>query len=75
MESTFQEIETLQMEIKTAEELYKQYIKELSNEAIPKNNPEVIIQNIINEPEDEQMIVEVVEPKIKKIRIIKKKTT
>ena len=75
MESTFQEIETLQMEIKSAEELYKQYIKELSNEAIPKPTSEVIIQDIINEPEDEQMIVEVVEPKIKKIRIIKKKTT
>lgn len=47
------------------EKLYKQYIKELSNEAIPKPTSEVIIQNIINEPE-EQMIVEVVEPKIKK---------
>ena len=46
MESTFQEIETLQTEIKTAEELYKQYIKELINEATPKPTSEVIIQNM-----------------------------
>lgn len=34
LETTFQEIETLQTEVKTADELYKQYIKELSEEAI-----------------------------------------
>jgi hypothetical protein len=31
----FQEIETLQSEVKIAEELYKKYIQELSNEAMP----------------------------------------
>lgn len=68
MEYIFQEIETLQIEIKSAEELYKQFIQELSNEAIPKNNQEVITQNI--EPVNEQIIVE--EPKVKKIKIIKR---
>jgi type I restriction enzyme S subunit len=35
LETTFQQIENLQTEVKTADELYKQYIKELSEEAIP----------------------------------------
>jgi restriction endonuclease S subunit/type I restriction-modification system DNA methylase subunit len=35
LEPKFQQIETLQTEVKLAEELYKQYIKELSEEAIP----------------------------------------
>tara|TARA_Y100000389_G_scaffold141467_1_gene139352 strand:+ start:389 stop:3241 length:2853 start_codon:yes stop_codon:yes gene_type:complete len=35
LESTFQLIETLQTEVKTAKELYKKYIKDLSEEAIP----------------------------------------
>jgi type I restriction enzyme S subunit len=35
LEPIFQEIETLQNEVKLSEELYKQYIQELSQEAIP----------------------------------------
>jgi len=35
LEPTFQQIETLQTEVKKAEELYKKYIKDLSEEAIP----------------------------------------
>ena len=35
LEQTFQQIETLQTEVKIAEELYKKYIKDLSEEAIP----------------------------------------
>jgi type I restriction-modification system DNA methylase subunit len=35
LEQTFNQIETLQTEVKTAEELYKKYIKDLSEEAIP----------------------------------------
>ena len=34
LELTFQQIETLQNEVKLAEELYKKYIKDLSKEAI-----------------------------------------
>jgi restriction endonuclease S subunit len=34
LEATFQQIETLQNEVKIADELYKQYIQELSQEAI-----------------------------------------
>ena len=36
LEITFQQIETLQNEVKVAEDLYKQLIQELSNEAIPQ---------------------------------------
>ena len=35
LEPKFQQIETLQTEVKLAEELYKKYIKDLSEEAIP----------------------------------------
>jgi len=35
LEQTFKQIETLQTEVKKAEELYKKYIKDLSEEAIP----------------------------------------
>ena len=35
LEQTFNQIETLQTEVKLAEELYKKYIKDLSEEAIP----------------------------------------
>jgi len=35
LEPTFQQIETLQNEVKTAETLYQQYIEELSQEAMP----------------------------------------
>lgn len=37
LEPTFQQIEILQQEVKEAETLYKQYIQELSEEAIPKH--------------------------------------
>ncbi len=35
LEQTFNQIETIQTEVKKAEELYKKYIKDLSEEAIP----------------------------------------
>jgi restriction endonuclease S subunit len=38
MDVLFEEIETMQQKIKDNGELYKQYIEELSNEAIPKTN-------------------------------------
>ena len=56
LEPTFQQIETLQNEVKIAEELYKQYIKELSEEAIPptlnenvENTENIIISNLTEE--------------------------
>jgi hypothetical protein len=35
LEPTFQQIEQLQNEVKIAEDLFNQYIKELSEEALP----------------------------------------
>jgi hypothetical protein len=68
MKSTFQDIETLQIEIKSAEELYKQYIQKLGNESKQSN----IVAN--NEETNVDIIEQVQEPSIK-IRIIKKKNT
>ena len=66
MDSMFQEIEKLQMEIKENEKLYKQYIQELSNESKQSN--------IIANNENSNVIEQVQEPIIK-VRKIKKKTT
>ena len=41
LELTFQHIETLQNEVKNADELYKQLIKELSEEAIPQSQEKI----------------------------------
>ena len=68
MNSMFQEIETLQTEIKDADELYKQYIKELGNEAKPSNIK-------ANNDESKVVIIEQVQEPIIKIRKIKKKIT
>ena len=48
LEEVFQQIETLQQEVKMADNLYNQYIQELSQEAIPKESleNEVIEQKI-----------------------------
>jgi restriction endonuclease S subunit len=57
LEPTFQEIERLQNEVRTAEELYKQYIKELAQEAIPPQFNEMIYNvenNNENDLEDEK---------------------
>ena len=72
LEIIFQQIETLQNEVKDAEKLYKQYIQELSQEAIPQHN---IIQNIeqINiNPIIENIIEDKQVKKIKKEKKIKK---
>ena len=50
MELSFKEIERLQSDVKKAEDLYKQLIKELSQEAIP-NQP--IINEVINDSNDD----------------------
>ena len=52
MEPIFQEIEVLQNDIKVAERLYKQYIQELSEEALPTQENQVI-QEVINVPIEE----------------------
>ena len=49
LEPTFQEIETLQNDVKTAETLYKSLIDELSEEAIPKDKQIEIIPDPDNE--------------------------
>ena len=67
MEPLFKEIETLQNDVKKAEELYKQLIKELSQEAIPN-------QPIINEVEPiENTETEIQEEEIVEKPIITKK--
>jgi type I restriction-modification system DNA methylase subunit/restriction endonuclease S subunit len=60
LEETFQQIETLQQEVKMADNLYNQYIQELSQEAMPTVN-EVI------EPEVE-IVVETPKPKKRKVK-------
>ena len=71
LEIIFQQIETLQNEVKDAEKLYKQYIQELSQEAIPQHN---IIQNIeqININPIIENIMEDKQVKVKKIKKEKK---
>lgn len=69
LELTFQQIETLQNEVKIADELYKQLIKELSEEAIPQQQQ--VTQQIVVETNEE--IVE--KPKkvkrtVKKVKLI-----
>ena len=68
MDCVFQEVESLHMEIRTAEELYKQYIQELGNESKTRNVIAIIEESnvVINEQVQEPII---------KIRKIKKKNT
>lgn len=59
LEETFQRIETLQTEVKTSDELYKQLIQELSQEAIPiQETPSILSQPTINNH------VELIQPEI-----------
>jgi type I restriction-modification system DNA methylase subunit/restriction endonuclease S subunit len=67
LEATFQQIETLQNEVKIADELYKQYIQELIQEAIPVLSEPVVSKPVVSKP------VEKVE-KNKKTRVSKTKT-
>jgi len=57
LEPTFQQIETLQNDVKNADELYKRFIQELSQEAMPQHNVEnipAIRENIEFEFEEEK---------------------
>ena len=76
LEVTFQQIETLQNEVKTADELYKQYIQELSQEAIPVLSEPVLSEPVVSQPVVEKVLSEPVEKveKVKKTRASKTKT-
>ena len=65
MEPDFQRIEKLQGEIKEAEELYQQYIKELSEEAIPPelNIKEVKVNSDVETISDTSSIISMIEEK------------
>ena len=72
LEATFQQIETLQNEVKIADELYKQYIHELSQEAIPVlSEPDVSIPVLSGPLESKPVLSEPVE-KVEKIEKVKK---
>ena len=70
MEPLFKELETLQTDVKKADELYKQLIQELSKEAIPNQNTTVITETTSSTPditdeEESEPIVEEVKSKSK----------
>jgi len=73
LENTFQQIETLQNEVKVADELYKQLIQELSQEAIPQqsNNTFVPVTTKNNTENEEEF--EII-PKKKAIKKVVKKS-
>jgi DNA anti-recombination protein RmuC len=53
----FQQIETLQTELKEAEELYKKLIKELSEEAIPSNKKIEVIETLEKKPKTNKKLI------------------
>lgn len=71
LESTFQEIETLQNEMKEAESEYKKLIKELSQEAIPNQEEQSHIPDMAPEPEQPDVVDEPIQDEI----VIKKKSS
>jgi len=76
LEATFQQIETLQTEVKTAETLYKKLIQELSEEAMPtQSNQEQEQEETVSIPHNEIVEPDIViaeEPVKKKIVKTKK---
>jgi type I restriction enzyme S subunit len=73
LETTFQQIETLQNEVNNAEVLYKQLIQELSQEAMPQQNTDIVVpvitENVIEKLEEE---IELIVPKKKIVKKTKK---
>ena len=63
MEPLFKELETLQTDVKKADELYKQLIQELSKEAIPTQNTSIITETTSSTPDitDEEELEPIVE--------------
>lgn len=73
LESTFQQIETLQNDVKIANELYKQLIQELSEEAIPpQTKTNIPIQTEAVVVSNEEITNVPPKKKVKKIKIINK---
>ena len=64
--SMFQQIETLQNEVKVAEDLYKQLIQELSQEAIPQEKKNIKEPVEKTPPMEEEKMSQKAEPKTKK---------
>ena len=71
LEPTFQEIETLQTEMKESEVEYKKLIKELSEEAIPNQETQPDVPETSPEPEQPEVVDEPVQDEI----VIKKKSS
>jgi restriction endonuclease S subunit len=71
LESTFKEIETLQIEMKEAELEYKKFIKELSEEAIPNQEEQSHIPDMSSEPEQPDVVDKPIQDEI----VIKKKSS
>jgi restriction endonuclease S subunit len=71
LDPTFQEIETLQNEMKEAESEYKKLIKELSEEAIPNQEEQSHIPDMAPEPEQPDVVDEPIQDEI----VIKKKSS
>ena len=72
LEITFQQIETLQNEVKVAEELYRRLIQELSQEAIPQEPIKQIVSNETENIIETQEVIEIIPKKI--IKKVSKKT-
>jgi type I restriction enzyme S subunit len=68
LEPTFKQIENLQLEFKQADELYKQLIKELSQEAMPQQSITKNVEQEITQEEQVEVEVEV------EVEVYKKKS-
>jgi len=65
LEVTFHQIEIIQTEVKAADELYKRLIQELSQEAMPSQNTNIIVPDLTE-------IQEEIEVNVPKKKVIKK---
>ena len=74
LEGTFQQIETLQNDIKIADGLYKQRIQELSQEAIPQQKTNIVVPLTTENVTETQEEIQVNVPKKKVIKKAVKKT-
>ena len=68
LESIFQKLETLQNDVKCADELYKQLIQELSQEAIPPQNTNIVVPVTTENVAETQEKIEVNVPKKKVVK-------
>ena len=73
LENTFQQIETLQYEVKVADELYKQLIQELSQEAIPQQSNNIFVPVTTKNNTENEEEFEII-PKKKAIKKVVKKS-